>query len=167
MPVVEEILNARLAYTSGPAFLARYILADQHVVVVAGTHGKTTTTSLLTWILYKANLEPGYLIGGSPNNFESSAKLGGGKIFVLEGDEYDSAFFDKRSKFIHYRPQTLIINNLEYDHADIFPDLNAIQNQLHHLIRTVPANGLIIHPRNDANINRSFGTRLLDSVSRF
>ncbi len=152
MPVIEHILNERLPYASGPEFLATYILREQHVLAVTGTHGKTTTTSILTWILHYAGLEPGYLIGGVPNNFGISADLGAGKYFVIEGDEYDCAFFDKRSKFIHYAPQTLIINNIEFDHADIFKDLDAILTQFHYLIRTLPGNALVAYRGDDPNI---------------
>lgn len=152
MPVIETLLNRGLPMLSGPEFLAKYVLQNKHVLAVSGTHGKTTTTSMLAWILEYAGLKPGFLIGGIPQNFDSSARLGGGKYFVLEADEYDSAFFDKRSKFLHYRPKTLIINNLEFDHADIFPNLEAIKTQFHHLIRTVPNQGLIIYPENDKEI---------------
>lgn len=142
--VVEAMLNEGHHYTSGPEWLGRYILQDQWVLAAAGTHGKTTTASMLAWILDCAGLEPGFLIGGVPSNFGVSARLGGGRYFVVEADEYDSAFFDKRSKFVHYRPKTAIINNLEYDHADIFPDLAAIETQFHHLVRCIPAEGLIV-----------------------
>lgn len=149
-PLMEAILNRGLAYTSGPEWFARNIIDDRWVLAVAGTHGKTTTSSMLAWILAYAGFDPGYLIGGVPNNFGQSARLGSSGFFVVEADEYDCAFFDKRSKFIHYRPRTLIMNNLEYDHADIFPDLAAIQTQFHHLVRTVPADGLLIYPQADA-----------------
>jgi len=149
---VETILNKNLAYTSGPAFLANYLLKDRWVLAVSGTHGKTTTASMLAWILEYAGLKPGFLIGGIPENFGISARSGNAPFFVVEADEYDTAFFDKRSKFVHYRPRTLVVNNLEYDHADIFPDLDAIKRQFHHLIRTVPGNGLIVAPQADANI---------------
>ncbi len=152
MPMVEHILDNKLPYISGPEFLAKYILRDQHVLAVTGTHGKTTTTSILTWILHFAGLNPGYLIGGVPNNFACSAELGAGKYFVIEGDEYDCAFFDKNSKFMHYHPQTLIINNIEFDHADIFTDLTAILTQFHHLLRTIPSNGLVVYRGDDPNI---------------
>lgn len=145
-PLMEAILDAGLAYTSGPQWFAEHILRGRWVLGVAGTHGKTTTSSMLTWILEYAGFKPGYLIGGVPLNFECSARLGGSDFFVVEADEYDTAFFDKRSKFIHYHIRTLIMNNLEFDHADIFPDLAAIQRQFHHLVRTVPQNGLLIHP---------------------
>lgn len=147
---VEAMLSAGLDYTSGPEWLARHVLRNRWVLAVSGTHGKTSTASMLAWILDFAGLDPGFLIGGVPVNFGVSARLGSGKYFVIEADEYDSAFFDKRSKFIHYRPSTLIINNLEYDHADIFPDLAAIENQFHHLVRCVPATGAIIRGESDA-----------------
>jgi UDP-N-acetylmuramate: L-alanyl-gamma-D-glutamyl-meso-diaminopimelate ligase len=152
MPIIEYLLDNKLPYMSGPEFLAKYVLRDRHILVVTGTHGKTTTSSILAWILQYAGLEPGYLIGGVPNNFAKSAALGNGKYFVLEGDEYDCAFFDKRSKFLHYSPQTLIINNIEFDHADIFADLKAIITQFHHLLRIVPSNGLIVCRADDENI---------------
>lgn len=151
-PAVEAMLDQGLCYTSGPQWLAEHILQDRWVLGCAGTHGKTTTTSMLTWILEDAGLQPGYLIGGIANNFGHSARLGHSPFFVIESDEYDSAFFDKRSKFLHYRPRTLILNNLEFDHADIFDDLAAIQRQCHHLIRTIPNHGRIIYPADDANI---------------
>lgn len=152
MPIVEHLLNQKIPYLSGPDFLAKYILRDQHVLVVSGTHGKTTTSSMLAWILQYAGLDPGFLIGGIPNNFGVSAALGDGKYFVIEGDEYDCAFFDKRSKFLHYRPQTLIINNIEFDHADIFKDLEAIITQFHHLMRILPGDGNLIYRDDDPNI---------------
>ena len=148
-PAVEYMLDAGLRYTSGPQWLAEQLLADRWVLAVAGTHGKTTTAGMLTWIMERAGLEPGYLIGGVPANFGSSARLGGGKFFVIEADEYDTAFFDKRAKFVHYRPRTLVLNNLEFDHADIFDDLAMIQRQFHHLVRTVPASGRLIVPARD------------------
>jgi len=150
--MVEYVLNRNLPYISGPAFLAQYILRDRWVLGVAGTHGKTTTSSMLAWILEYAKLKPGFLIGGVPKNFGISARLGDAPFFVVEADEYDSAFFDKRSKFVHYQSRTLILNNLEFDHADIFDDLDAIKRQFHHLVRTVPQNGLIIAPADDSNI---------------
>lgn len=151
-PAVEYVLAQGLAYMSGPQWLATFVLQDRWVLGVAGTHGKTTTTSMLTWVLEHAGLSPGYLIGGVPKNFEVSARLGDKPFFVVEADEYDSAFFDKRSKFVHYRPRTLILNNLEFDHADIFTDLAAIQTQFHHLLRTVPNNGLLIAPDSDSHL---------------
>ncbi len=152
-PEVEAVLNQGLRYVSGPQWLAEQVLQDKWVLGVAGTHGKTTTTSMLTWILEHQGFNPGFLIGGIPLNFGVSARLGDSSFFVLEADEYDSAFFDKRSKFVHYRPRTAILNNLEFDHADIFPDLDAIKKQFHHLVRTIPGEGLIISPACDANIN--------------
>jgi UDP-N-acetylmuramate: L-alanyl-gamma-D-glutamyl-meso-diaminopimelate ligase len=152
-PAVEAMLNQGLPYTSGPQWLAEHVLQGRWVLAVAGTHGKTSTASLLAWILEQAGLQPGFLIGGVPENFGSSARMGESPFFVVEADEYDTAFFDKRSKFVHYRPRTLIMNNLEFDHADIFEDLAMIQRQFHHLVRTVPAEGLIICPLNDGNIS--------------
>jgi len=143
---VEEVLNRGLRYTSGPQWLAEHVLQNKWVLGVAGTHGKTTTTSMLSWILEFNGFKPGFLIGGIPLNFGISARLGESDFFVIEADEYDSAFFDKRSKFVHYRPRTAILNNLEYDHADIFENLDAIKKQFHHLVRTVPSEGLIIAP---------------------
>lgn len=145
-PEVEAVLDKGLPYTSGPEWLHEQVLPGKWVLAVSGTHGKTTTASMLAWILDYAHMAPGFLIGGVTQNFPQSARLGETPFFVVEADEYDSAFFDKRSKFVHYRPRTLIINNLEYDHADIFPDLAAIQRQFHHLVRTVPGSGLIVSP---------------------
>ncbi len=145
-PAVEYMLDAGLDYTSGPQWLAEHILRGKWVLAVSGTHGKTTTSSLLAWILEFAGMAPGFLIGGVPADFGVSARMGATDFFVVEADEYDTAFFDKRSKFIHYRPRTLTINNLEFDHADIFPDLASIQRQFHHLVRCVPGSGLIVHP---------------------
>jgi UDP-N-acetylmuramate: L-alanyl-gamma-D-glutamyl-meso-diaminopimelate ligase len=143
-PAVEYMLNQGMRYISGPQWLGETLLGGRQVLAVAGTHGKTTTTSLLAHLLEQAGMDPGFLIGGVPGNFDVSARRGGGKPFVIEADEYDSAFFDKRSKFVHYRPHIAILNNLEYDHADIFPDVAAIQRQFHHLVRTVPGNGRLI-----------------------
>ena len=140
-PLIEAILDAGLPYTSGPQWLAEHVLQGRHVIAVAGTHGKTTTTAMVAWILECAGLRPGFLIGGVPQNFGVSARLGEQSVFVIEADEYDTAFFDKRSKFVHYRPRTAVLNNLEFDHADIFDDLAAIERQFHHLIRTVPGTG--------------------------
>ncbi|MFC3606865.1 UDP-N-acetylmuramate:L-alanyl-gamma-D-glutamyl-meso-diaminopimelate ligase [Stutzerimonas tarimensis] len=151
-PAVEHVLNRGLPYVSGPQWLADHVLQGRWVLGVAGTHGKTTTSSMLAWVLEHAGMSPGFLIGGVPQNFGISARLGGTDFFVVEADEYDSAFFDKRSKFVHYRPRTAILNNLEYDHADIFPDLAAIQRQFHHLVRTVPGQGLIVRPHAEAAI---------------
>lgn len=161
MPLIEAILDAGLPYTSGPQWLAEYVLYDRHVLAVAGTHGKTTTASMLAWILAHNDLAPGFLIGGIPQNFHVSARLPGkladgsdSPYFVIEADEYDTAFFDKRSKFVHYRPRTTILNNLEYDHADIFPDLKAIQTQFHHLVRTIPGKGLIVSNGRDPHLDQ-------------
>lgn len=143
-PLMEAILDRGLPYTSGPQWLAEHLLAGRHVLAVAGTHGKTTTTAMLGWILEHAGLEPGFLVGGVPLNFGVSARLGKGSAFVIEADEYDTAFFDKRSKFVHYRPRTAVLNNLEFDHADIFDNLQAIERQFHHLLRTVPSNGRVV-----------------------
>ncbi|CBL46265.1 UDP-N-acetylmuramate:L-alanyl-gamma-D-glutamyl-meso-diaminopimelate ligase (Murein peptide ligase) [gamma proteobacterium HdN1] len=157
-PAVEYMLNTGLPYVSGPEWLRRHVLQGRWVVGVAGTHGKTTTSSMVAWILEHAGLCPGFLIGGIPSNFGISARLGGKEgvaeptFFVVEADEYDSAFFDKRSKFIHYQPRTAILNNLEFDHADIFDDLAAIQRQFHHLVRTIPGQGRIILPASDENL---------------
>ena len=151
-PEVEAVLNQGLPYTSGAAWLAEHVLQDRWVLAVAGTHGKTTTSSMLAWILDANGYQPGFLIGGIPLNFEISARLGQSNFFVVEADEYDSAFFDKRSKFVHYRPRTAILNNLEYDHADIFENLDAIKKQFHHLVRTIPSEGLIITPQTENNI---------------
>lgn len=145
-PEMEAVMNRGLPYVSGPEWLYDQVLKNAWVLAVAGTHGKTTTSSMLAWILEFAGLNPGFLIGGVPNNFGVSARRGGGRYFVVEADEYDTAFFDKRSKFVHYRPRTAILNNLEYDHADIFPDLAAIQRQFHHLVRSIPGEGLIVAP---------------------
>ena len=153
-PAVEYVLNTGLAYVSGPQWLAEHVLQGRWVLAVAGTHGKTTTSSMLAWILEYAGMQPGFLIGGVPQNFGISARLGETDFFVVEADEYDSAFFDKRSKFVHYRPRTAVLNNLEFDHADIFPDLAAIEQQFHHLVRTVPSNGLIIYPAQEQAIER-------------
>ena len=152
-PMVEYVLDRKIAYTSGPQWLLDNVLKDRWVLAVSGTHGKTTTSSMLTWILEYAGMKPGYLIGGVPQNFDSSARLGDAPFFVIEADEYDTAFFDKRSKFVHYRPNTLVINNMEFDHADIFNDLSDIQRQFHHLIRMVPSNGLILSPLSEQAIN--------------
>lgn len=155
-PAVEYVLNEGLPYCSGQQWLAEHVLKDRWVLAVAGTHGKTSTASMLTWILEYAGLEPGFLIGGIPKNFDASASLGEQAYFVIEADEYDSAFFDKRSKFIHYRPRTVIMGNLEFDHADIFPNLESIQTQFHHLVKLIPENGLIISPTENANLAAVF-----------
>ena len=151
-PEVEAVLNQGLAYVSGPQWLGENLLRDRWVVGVAGTHGKTTTSSMIAWILEYAGFNPGFLIGGIPLNLGLSARLGEGQYFVVEADEYDTAFFDKRSKFVHYRPKTAILNNLEFDHADIFDNIEDIKKQFHHFIRTVPGNGLIISPQNDKEL---------------
>ncbi len=153
-PAVEYMLEQGMRYTSGPQWLAEQVLHGRWVLAVAGTHGKTSTASLLAWILEDAGMDPGFLIGGVPRNFGISARLGSTPFFVVEADEYDTAFFDKRSKFVHYHPRTLILNNLEFDHADIFDDLAMIQRQFHHLVRTVPGNGLIIAPAHDQAISQ-------------
>lgn len=153
-PSVEYVLDRGIPYTSGPQWLGQYVLRGRWVAAVSGTHGKTTTSSMLAWILESAGMSPGYLIGGVPENFSVSARLGDSPFFVIEADEYDTAFFDKRSKFVHYQPRTLIMNNLEFDHADIFPDLAAIERQFHHLVRTVPGTGLIVSPHNDPALGR-------------
>ncbi len=152
-PAVEYVLDRNLPYTSGPQWLGENLLQGSWVLAVAGTHGKTTTSAMLAWILEYAGMSPGFLVGGVPCNFGISARAGETPFFVVEADEYDTAFFDKRSKFVHYRPRTLIVNNLEYDHADIFPDLAAIQRQFHHLVRTVPGEGLILAPGGDDNLD--------------
>jgi len=154
-PMVEYMLDRNIPYTSGPQWLLENVLKDRWVLAVSGTHGKTTTSSMLAWILEYAHMSPGFLIGGVPQNFTCSARLGDAPFFVIEADEYDSAFFDKRSKFVHYRPRTLVINNLEFDHGDIFNDLSDIQKQFHHLIRMVPSNGLILSPANEVAINET------------
>jgi UDP-N-acetylmuramate: L-alanyl-gamma-D-glutamyl-meso-diaminopimelate ligase len=151
-PVIEAMLDRGMAYASGPQWLAEHVLRDKHVIAVAGTHGKTTTTAMLTWILEDAGLAPGFLIGGVPSNFNSTARLGGGRFFVIEADEYDTAFFDKRAKFVHYRPRTAILNNLEYDHADIYPDVASIRRAFNQLLRTVPGTGRLIVNGEDAEL---------------
>jgi len=156
-PVVESMLDRDIPYQSGPQWLAEHVLRGQHVFAVAGTHGKTTTASLLAWILEDAGLQPGFLIGGVPANFGVSARYGGGECFVVEADEYDTAFFDKRAKFVHYRPRTLILNNLEFDHADIYQNLDAILWQFHQLLRTVPGSGRVVVNAADENIARLVG----------
>src|SRR5690606_16490660 len=150
---VEYVLDNDLPYVSGPQWLAENALAGKWRIAIAGTHGKTTTSSMTAWILEYAGLNPGFLIGGVPGNFGISARLTDSPFFVLEADEYDTAFFDKRSKFVHYRPRTVILNNLEFDHADIFEDLDAIKRQFHHLVRTVPGNGLIVTNGMDENLD--------------
>ena len=175
-PLMEAILDAGAAYTSGPQWLADNVLQGRHVLAVAGTHGKTSTTSMLAWALDQAGLEPGFLVGGVPLNFGVSARLGSttpgarlgiGKPFVIEADEYDSAFFDKRSKFVHYRPRTAVLNNLEFDHADIFDDLKAIERQFHHLVRTVPAHGRIVVNAREESLQRVLAMGCWSEVQRF
>ena len=153
MPVLERVLERGKAYTSGPQWLAENILSQYQVIAIAGTHGKTTTTSMIAWILEEAGFDPAFLIGGIASGFNTNARLSKGKFFVIEADEYDSAFFDKRPKFIHYRPKIAVLNNLEFDHADIYADLAAIQLQFHYLLRTIPGNGLVIKPRHDKALN--------------
>jgi UDP-N-acetylmuramate: L-alanyl-gamma-D-glutamyl-meso-diaminopimelate ligase len=175
-PLMEAILDAGAPYTSGPQWLSEHILQGRHVLAVAGTHGKTTTTSMLAWILQDAGLHPGFLVGGVPLNFGVSARLGE-KYFVIEADEYDTAFFDKRSKFVHYRPRTAVLNNLEFDHADIFDNLQAIERQFHHLVRTVPATGRVVYNGIEESVQRvlhmgcwseqaSFGSAVSDISAR-
>lgn len=164
---VEYVLNQGLRYTSGPQMLAEVILPGRWVIGVAGTHGKTTTTSMVAWLLEAAGLTPGFLIGGVPGNFPVSARLGAAPFFAVEADEYDTAFFDKRSKFIHYKPRTAILNNLEFDHADIFDDLAAIQKQFHHLVRTIPGNGRIILPAGEVALEQVLEQGFWSDVERF
>src|SRR5512147_491310 len=166
-PLMEEILNRNLPYASGPQWLADTLLRDKWVLGVAGTHGKTTTTSMLAWILEHAGLNPGFLIGGVPENFGISARITDSPFFVMEADEYDTAFFDKRSKFVHYGPRTAILNNLEYDHADIFADLAAIETQFHHLVRTVPRSGRLIVNGEEASLARVLARGCWSEVERF
>jgi UDP-N-acetylmuramate: L-alanyl-gamma-D-glutamyl-meso-diaminopimelate ligase len=166
-PLMEAILNRGLPYVSGPQWLREHVLQGRWVLAVAGTHGKTTTSSMLAWILEHAGLNPGFLIGGVPQNFGVSARLTETPFFVIEADEYDTAFFDKRSKFVHYAPRTLVLNNLEYDHADIFPDLAAIETQFHHLLRTVPGNGLVVAHGAEAALDRVLARGSWTPVQRF
>ena len=166
-PLMEAILNQGLPYTSGPQWLGEQVLFGRHVLAVAGTHGKTTTSAMLAWILEFNDYKPGYLIGGVPLNFTVSARLGESKYFVIEADEYDTAFFDKRSKFVHYRPRTALLNNLEFDHADIFADLAAIETQFHHLVRTVPGNGLVVVNGEEPALERVITRGAWAPVERF
>ncbi|MFO1303414.1 MAG: UDP-N-acetylmuramate:L-alanyl-gamma-D-glutamyl-meso-diaminopimelate ligase [Burkholderiales bacterium] len=166
-PLMEAILDRGCRYISGPQWLYENVLHDRWVLAVAGTHGKTTTTAMLAWILEDAGLAPGFLIGGAPMDFPVSARLTPSAFFVIEADEYDTAFFDKRSKFVHYRPRTAIFNNLEYDHADIFPDLAAIETQFHHLVRMIPPRGRIVVNGSDANLARVLGRGCWSEVERF
>jgi UDP-N-acetylmuramate: L-alanyl-gamma-D-glutamyl-meso-diaminopimelate ligase len=165
--VVEAMLNDNHRYTSGPQWLAENVLHDRHVIAVAGTHGKTTTASMLAWILEDAGLEPGFLIGGIPANFGTSARFGKSPFFVVEADEYDTAFFDKRAKFVHYRPRTLILNNLEFDHADIYKDMDAILWQFHQLLRMIPGDGEIISNGADQNLQKLFDMGCWTKVQTF
>jgi UDP-N-acetylmuramate: L-alanyl-gamma-D-glutamyl-meso-diaminopimelate ligase len=165
--LVEALLESGIPYTSGPEWLARHVLAALWTLAVAGTHGKTTTSSILAWILEHAGLDPGFLIGGVPGNFNVTARLGGGRHFVVEADEYDTAFFDKRAKFVHYRPRTAVLNNLEHDHADIYPDVASIQWQFHQLLRMVPRNGLVVANAGDANVMRVIDMGCWTPVERF
>jgi UDP-N-acetylmuramate: L-alanyl-gamma-D-glutamyl-meso-diaminopimelate ligase len=174
--LMEAILDAGARYTSGPQWLAEHVLQGRHVLAVAGTHGKTTTTSMLAWVLESAGLQPGFLVGGVPQNFGISARLGNvqaapaggvGAPFVIEADEYDTALFDKRSKFVHYRPRTAVLNNLEHDHADIFPDLAAIETQFHHLVRTVPASGRLVVNAREESLARVLARGCWSEVQRF
>ena len=166
-PLMEAILNQGLPYISGPQWLGEQVLYGRHVLAVAGTHGKTTTSAMLTWILEFNGYKPGYLIGGVPLNFTVSARLGEGRYFVIEADEYDTAFFDKRSKFVHYRPRTALLNNLEFDHADIFADLAAIETQFHHLVRTVPSDGLLVVNGQEPALERVITRGAWAPVERF
>ncbi len=166
-PLMEAILNRGLPYVSGPQWLREHVLQGRWVLAVAGTHGKTTTSAMVAWILEHAGLNPGFLIGGVPQNFGVSARLTDTPFFVIEADEYDTAFFDKRSKFVHYTPRTVVLNNLDYDHADIFPDLAAIETQFHHFVRTVPANGLIVANGADTALDRVLARGAWTPVARF
>jgi UDP-N-acetylmuramate: L-alanyl-gamma-D-glutamyl-meso-diaminopimelate ligase len=170
-PLMEAILNSGASYTSGPQWLAEHVLHQRHVLAVAGTHGKTSTTSMLAWILERAGLNPGFLVGGVPLNFGVSARLGQFKndrgLFVIEADEYDTAFFDKRSKFIHYRPRTVILNNLEFDHADIFENLGAIEKQFHHLVRTIPGEGRLVVNAREESLQRVLDLGCWSEIARF
>jgi UDP-N-acetylmuramate: L-alanyl-gamma-D-glutamyl-meso-diaminopimelate ligase len=166
-PLMEAILDGGLPYTSGPQWLAEHVLQGRHVIAIAGTHGKTTTTAMTAWILEQAGLQPGFLVGGVPMNFGVSARLGQGRTFVIEADEYDTAFFDKRSKFVHYRPRTAVLNNLEFDHADIFDNLAAIERQFHHLIRTVPGTGRVVVNGLEESLTRVLHTGCWSEVRSF
>jgi UDP-N-acetylmuramate: L-alanyl-gamma-D-glutamyl-meso-diaminopimelate ligase len=166
-PLIEALLESNIPYTSGPEWLARHVLASRWTLAVAGTHGKTTTSSVLAWILEYAGLDPGFLIGGVPGNFNVTARLGGGEHFVVEADEYDTAFFDKRAKFVHYRPRTAVLNNLEHDHADIYPDVASIQWQFHQLLRMVPRHGTVVANAGDANVMHVIDMGCWTPVERF
>ena len=167
LPVVEALLDRGIPYASGPEWLARELLRDRWVLAVAGTHGKTTTSAMLAWILEDAGLSPGFLIGGVPGNFPVSARLGDAPFFVIEADEYDTAFFDKRAKFVHYRPRTLVLNNLEFDHADIYPDLASIERQFHHLLRMVPGSGRLLVNAREQSLARVLDMGCWSGVERF
>ncbi|HZF17270.1 MAG TPA: UDP-N-acetylmuramate:L-alanyl-gamma-D-glutamyl-meso-diaminopimelate ligase [Steroidobacteraceae bacterium] len=167
VPVIEALLSSGIAYTSGPEWLAANVLRGRSVLAVAGTHGKTSTTSMLAWMLERAGLEPGFLIGGVPPNFGVSARLGRAPFFVIEADEYDTAFFDKRAKFVHYRPRTALLNNLEFDHADIYPDIESIERMFHQLVRTVPADGLIVAHASDQHLRRALALGCWTPVEGF
>ena len=166
-PLMEAILDAGKPYTSGPQWLAEHVLLGRHVLAVAGTHGKTTTTSMLAWVLEQGGKAPGFLVGGVPLDFGVSARLGDGAAFVIEADEYDTAFFDKRSKFVHYRPRTAVLNNLEFDHADIFDDLAAIERQFHHLVRTVPSTGRLVVNATEESLQRVLAQGCWSELARF
>lgn len=166
-PLMEAILDSGASYTSGPQWLSENVLQGRHVLAVAGTHGKTTTTSMLAWVLEHAGLQPGFLVGGVPQNFGVSARLGLGQYFVIEADEYDTAFFDKRSKFVHYRPRTAVLNNLEFDHADVFDNLGAIERQFHHLVRTVPSQGRVVVNGLEESLQRVLGMGCWSGVRSF
>src|SRR4051812_12744949 len=166
-PLMEAILDRGLSYISGPQWLRENVLQDRWVIAVAGTHGKTTTSAMLSWILEHAGLRPGFLVGGVPQNFGVSARLSDTPFFVIEADEYDTAFFDKRSKFLHYPARTAVLNNLEYDHADIFPDLAAIETQFHHFVRTLPSQGLVVSNGADAQLDRVLARELWTAVEKF
>lgn len=166
-PLMEAILDAGKPYTSGPQWLAEHVLQGRHVLAVAGTHGKTTTTSMLAWVLEQGGKAPGFLVGGVPLDFGVSARLGDGPAFVIEADEYDTAFFDKRSKFVHYRPRTAVLNNLEFDHADIFDDLAAIERQFHHLVRTVPGTGRLVVNATEESLQRVLAQGCWSELARF
>jgi len=167
MPIIEALLNQKLNFISGPQFLKKYVLQNKWVLAATGTHGKTTTSSMLAWVLEYAGLKPGFLIGGIPLNFGVSSRLGESEFFVLEGDEYDTAFFDKRSKFVHYWPKTVILNNMELDHVDIFENLAAIQKQFHHLIRCIPSEGLVVSHQGDQNIEETLAQGLWTPKTTF
>ena len=166
-PLMEAILDAGKPYTSGPQWLAEHVLQGRHVLAVAGTHGKTTTTSMLAWVLEKGGKAPGFLVGGVPLDFGVSARLGDGTAFAIEADEYDTAFFDKRSKFVHYRPRTAVLNNLEFDHADIFDDLAAIERQFHHLVRTVPSTGRLVVNATEESLRHVLSQGCWSELARF